>query len=119
MDDSKRGSKCDVNMPTPKWKPETDDDYAVLAIRNLVFDITMQHGGGHGGSAVGMAAIGVALWKYTMRYNPNDPRWFDRDRFVLSNGETEQHFSLFILPHNKLIKIALSAQDMPAYFYMQ
>jgi len=33
-----------------------------------------------------MAAIGVALWKYTMRYAPSTPQFFDRDRFVLSNG---------------------------------
>lgn len=83
------GSEHDVHKSYSTWKPETDDDYAVLAIRNLVFDLTTQHGGGHGGSALGMAAIGVALWKYTMRYNPNDPSWFDRDRFVLSNGETQ------------------------------
>ena len=35
-----------------------------------------------------MAAIGVALWKYTMRYAPHDPAWYNRDRFVLSNGHT-------------------------------
>lgn len=64
----------------------SDDDFATLAIRNLVHDMCMQNGGGHGGSALGMAAIGVALWKYEMRYNPCDPEWFDRDRFVLSNG---------------------------------
>ena len=64
-----------------------DDEYqAVLAIRCLVCDICMQNGGGHAGSALGMAAIGVALWKHTMRYNPCDPSWFDRDRFILSNG---------------------------------
>lgn len=33
-----------------------------------------------------MAAIGIALWKYTMRYAPHSPDWFNRDRFVLSNG---------------------------------
>jgi dihydroxyacetone synthase len=76
-----------VQKSPTRWTPQTGDDHAVLAIRNLVYDITMQYGGGHGGSAVGMAAIGVALWKYIMRYNPNDPNWFDRDRFVLSNGE--------------------------------
>jgi hypothetical protein len=63
-----------------------EDDRAVLTLRNLIFDICNQSGG-HGGSAIGMAAIGVALYKYTMRYNPSDPSWFDRDRFVLSNGE--------------------------------
>lgn len=34
-----------------------------------------------------MAAIGVALWKYVMRYSPENPTFFNRDRFVLSNGE--------------------------------
>lgn len=68
------------------WIPQSDDDFAVLAVRNLILDICMQNGGGHGGSALGMAAIGVALWKHVMRYNPSDPEWFDRDRFVLSNG---------------------------------
>lgn len=63
-----------------------DDDQAVLVLRNLIFDICNQNNGGHGGSAIGMAAIGVALWKHTMRYNPSNPEWFNRDRFVLSNG---------------------------------
>ena len=35
-----------------------------------------------------MAAIGLALWKYVMQYSPNDPDYFNRDRFVLSNGHT-------------------------------
>jgi hypothetical protein len=64
-----------------------DDDLAVLSLRNLLFDICNQNGGGHGGSAIGMAAIGVALFKHTMRFNPSNPDWFDRDRFVLSNGK--------------------------------
>lgn len=34
-----------------------------------------------------MAAIGVSLWKYVMRYAPHTPNYFDRDRFVLSNGK--------------------------------
>ncbi|KAL4906402.1 hypothetical protein BDW74DRAFT_176732 [Aspergillus multicolor] len=61
--------------------PQLDGDaLAVFTLRNLLFDICNQNGGGHGGSAVGMAAIGVALWKYVMRYNPSNPNWFDRDR---------------------------------------
>jgi dihydroxyacetone synthase len=35
---------------------------------------------------MGMAAIGVALWKYVMKYSPSNPNYFNRDRFVLSNG---------------------------------
>lgn len=37
---------------------------------------------------MGMAAIGLALWKYVMQYSPNNPDYFNRDRFVLSNGHT-------------------------------
>jgi dihydroxyacetone synthase len=37
---------------------------------------------------MGMAAIGIALWKYTMKYSPSNPSFFNRDRFVLSNGHT-------------------------------
>jgi len=36
--------------------------------------------------AIGMAAIGVSLWKYVMRYAPHSPDYFNRDRFILSNG---------------------------------
>ena len=66
--------------------PHHGDEFAVRSLRNLIFDICNQNGGGHGGSAIGMAAIGTALFKYVMRYNPSNPDWFDRDRFVLSNG---------------------------------
>ncbi len=74
------------------WQQDLDDDeHAVLALRNLIFDICHHNGGGHGGSAIGMGAIGVALYKYVMRYNPMDSEWFDRDRFVLSNGEQDPY----------------------------
>ncbi|KAJ4136574.1 hypothetical protein NW768_004191 [Fusarium equiseti] len=76
-----------------------DDDQAVLVLRNLIFDICNQNNGGHGGSAIGMAAIGVALWKHTMRYNPSNPGWFNRDRFVLSNG----HAAMFLYALNHLV----------------
>jgi hypothetical protein len=71
----------------------SEDDRAVLALRNLIFDLCNHNGGGHGGSAIGMAAIGVALYKHVMRYNPTNPEWFDRDRFVLSNGKSNRHNS--------------------------
>lgn len=76
-----------TNGQVKGWREHLDDDdQAVLALRNFIFDICNQNGGGHGGSAIGMAAIGVVLYKYVMRYNPSNPEWFDRDRFVLSNG---------------------------------
>ncbi|KAK7203042.1 Transketolase, thiamine diphosphate binding domain-containing protein [Myxozyma melibiosi] len=62
------------------------DSLAVSEIRKLVVDCCRQHGGGHGGSAVGMAPLAVALWRHVLRYNPRSPSWAARDRFVLSNG---------------------------------
>lgn len=53
---------------------EQDQDLqAVREIRRIVIDICRQNGGGHGGSALGMAPMAVALWKHTMRYNPANP----------------------------------------------
>jgi dihydroxyacetone synthase len=57
--------------------------------RCLIADLCEQFKGGHPGSAMGMAAIGVALWKYTMKYSPENPSFFNRDRFVLSNGKLQ------------------------------
>ncbi|KAI0429249.1 transketolase [Xylaria sp. FL1042] len=54
--------------------------------RCLIADLCEQFKGGHPGSAMGMAAMGIALWKYVMRYSPENPNYFNRDRFVLSNG---------------------------------
>lgn len=65
----------------------SDEHETVLrTFRVLIADLCAQFKGGHPGGAMGMAAIGVALWKYAMRYAPHSPDWFNRDRFVLSNG---------------------------------
>ncbi|SPO05031.1 related to TRANSKETOLASE [Cephalotrichum gorgonifer] len=65
--------------------PEKHD--RVLAVfRAFIADLCQQFNGGHPGSAMGMAAIGIALYKYVMRYSPKNCNYFNRDRFVLSNG---------------------------------
>lgn len=56
--------------------------------RVLIADLVQQFNGGHPGGAMGMAAAGIAIWKYALRFSPNDPDYFNRDRFVLSNGHT-------------------------------
>ncbi|OTB05534.1 hypothetical protein M426DRAFT_72833 [Hypoxylon sp. CI-4A] len=66
-----------------------DNEKTSLVLRTfrcLIADLCEQFKGGHPGSAMGMAAIGVALWKYVMRYSSESPNFFNRDRFVLSNG---------------------------------
>jgi len=56
------------------------------AIRALAMDAVQQANSGHPGMPMGMAEIGVALWSRHLKHNPTNPHWFDRDRFVLSNG---------------------------------
>ena len=58
----------------------------VNAIRALAMDAVQQANSGHPGMPMGMADIAEALWRHFLRHNPADPKWPDRDRFVLSNG---------------------------------
>ena len=63
-------------------------DTALLAnaIRALAMDAVQAANSGHPGMPMGMAEISVALWNRYLRHNPANPRWPNRDRFVLSNG---------------------------------
>jgi len=72
----------------PSGKNTSPDEIQIVlqSFRLLVADLCEQFNMGHPGSAIGMAAIGVALWKYTMKIAPHQPEWFNRDRFLLSNG---------------------------------
>ncbi|HTQ74935.1 MAG TPA: transketolase [Burkholderiales bacterium] len=56
------------------------------AIRALAMDAVQAANSGHPGMPMGMAEIALALWGRHLRHNPANPRWADRDRFVLSNG---------------------------------
>ena len=52
----------------------------------LVVDSVQHAKTGHPGMALGMAEVGYVLFRHVMRYNPGNPKWFNRDRFVLSAG---------------------------------
>jgi transketolase len=56
------------------------------AIRALSMDAVQAANSGHPGMPMGMAEIAVALWNRHLRHHPANPKWADRDRFVLSNG---------------------------------
>ena len=62
------------------------DTLCAHALRFLAMDAVEAARSGHPGMPMGMAEIAVALWTRHLRHDPNDPRWPDRDRFVLSNG---------------------------------
>ncbi|MFZ6753739.1 transketolase [Undibacterium sp. Dicai25W] len=68
------------------------------AIRALSMDAVQKANSGHPGAPMGMADIAVALWKGHYRHNPSNPKWINRDRFVLSNGHGSMlHYSLLHL----------------------
>lgn len=56
------------------------------AIRALAMDAVQKANSGHPGMPMGMAEIAEVLWIHHLRHNPVNPKWMDRDRFVLSNG---------------------------------
>ncbi|QGX40048.1 transketolase [Permianibacter aggregans] len=56
------------------------------AIRALAMDAVQQAKSGHPGMPMGMADIAEVLWNDHLKHNPNNPKWPDRDRFIISNG---------------------------------
>ncbi|KAL1731909.1 Transketolase, thiamine diphosphate binding domain-containing protein [Schizophyllum commune] len=80
------GLSADPKVPAKGAIDPEIEKLAVNTVRVLGADLTQAFKGGHPGTVMGAAAIGVALWRYQMRYNPKNPDWFNRDRFVLSAG---------------------------------
>jgi transketolase len=74
------------------------------AIRFLAMDAVEAAKSGHPGMPMGMADIAEVLWNDFLSHNPNNPKWFNRDRFVLSNG----HGSMLIYA-----LLHLSGYDLP------
>jgi transketolase len=73
-------------MPELGERNVTLDELCVNTIRFLSIDAVQKAGSGHPGMPMGAAPMGYVLWTRHLKHNPADPRWFDRDRFVLSAG---------------------------------
>jgi len=78
------------------------------ALRMLAVDSVKQANSGHSGMPMGMADIAEVLWQRHLNHNPGNPDWFNRDRFVLSNG----HGSMLIYGLLHLTGYDLSIQDL-------
>src|SRR5262249_25634161 len=78
------------------------------AIRALAMDAVQQANSGHPGAPMGMADIAEVLWRGYLKHNPGDPRWPDRDRFVLSNG----HASMLLYSVLHLTGYPLGIDDL-------
>ncbi len=70
----------------PTTETNTLEDLCINTIRFLSADAVQQANSGHPGLPMGAAAMGYTLWTKFLKFNPQDPNWFDRDRFVLSAG---------------------------------
>ena len=81
------------------------------AIRALSMDAVQKAKSGHPGMPMGMADIATALWSRHLRFNPVNPKWLGRDRFILSNG----HGSMLQYSLLHLTGYDLSMDDLKAF----
>jgi transketolase len=80
----------------------------INALRFLSIDAVQKANSGHPGMPMGMAEIATALWKNHLNHNPSNPHWFNRDRFVLSNG----HGSMLLYSLLHLTGYNISIEDI-------
>src|SRR5882757_1543120 len=84
------------------------DELCINTIRTLSMDAVQKANSGHPGTPMALAPVAYALWQQFLRYDPKEPTWPNRDRFVLSNG----HASMLLY---SLIHLAgVQAKDGPA-----
>ena len=83
-------------------------DKLVNAIRFLSVDAVEKANSGHPGMPLGMADIAEVLWRDHLKHSPKNPNWFNRDRFVLSNG----HGSMLLYSLLHLSGYNVSIQDL-------
>ena len=95
-------------MSTPDTAATPTPQSLANAIRALSMDAVQAANSGHPGAPMGMADMAVALWGDHLKHSPRNPQWFDRDRFVLSNGHASMliysvlHLTGYKLPISEL-----------------
>jgi len=72
--------------PSIKFQRHPLDEVCINTIRTLAIDAIQAAYSGHPGTPMAMAPVGYYLWQYVLRFDPQDPIWPNRDRFVLSAG---------------------------------
>ncbi len=90
---------------------ESIHEKAINTIRFLSADAVQRANSGHPGMPLGTATIAYTLWKRHLRFNPRNPKWVDRDRFVLSGG----HGSMLLYSLLYLTGYDLSLEDIKEF----
>jgi transketolase len=87
------------------------DTLCINTIRTLAIDAVEQADSGHPGTPMGMAPVGYQLWQRELRFDPADPLWLNRDRFILSAGHASM--MLYALLHlTKVEEMGPEAQNL-------
>ncbi len=97
-------------MTAPKTQQNLDQ-LCINTIRTLSLDAVQKAESGHPGLPLGMAPTAYVLWTKFMRYNPKNPKWFNRDRFLLSAG----HGSMLIYALLHLTGYDLSLSELKRF----
>ncbi len=84
------------------------DQLCINTIRTLSIDAIQKANSGHPGAPMALAPAAYVLWTCLMKHNPQNPKWFDRDRFVLSCG----HASMLIYSMLHLLNISITCSFM-------
>ena len=100
---------------------KTIDRTAISTLRFLSVDAVEKANSGHPGLPLGTAPLMYTLWDKFIKYNPKDPAWFNRDRFVLSAGHGSAllysmlHLAGFDLPLSELKKFRQWESKTPGH----
>lgn len=87
------------------------ENICINAIRFLSIDMVQKANSGHPGAPMSLAPVAFILWKYHLNFNPNDPEWINRDRFILSAG----HASALLYSMLYLTGYKLSIEDLKQF----
>lgn len=97
------------------------EERCINSIRFLSADAVQQANSGHPGMPMGAAAMAYTLWTKFLRFNPRDPAWFDRDRFILSAGHGSMllysllHLTGYDLPLDELKRFRQWGSKTPGH----
>ena len=89
---------------------ETIEQLSINTIRTLGMDAVQKANSGHPGAVMGIAPVVYTLWQKFLNYDPSDPNWMNRDRFVLSIG----HASMLLYSILHLAGVKEAGTDVPA-----
>jgi transketolase len=87
------------------------EQLGINVIRGFAMDAPQRANSGHPGTAMALAPLAHVLWTRVMKYDPTDPKWPDRDRFVLSNG----HASILLYSMLHLTGFGLEKEDLEQF----